>query len=635
MHTNSHEWKLGFPAGRLRLILSLISAGLTTASFQADAQPAKVQAEVHAQPLHAGRIDPKLFGNFVELLDDVVPGMWAELLNDRSFEGVVPAANWCYYDGSLDICDRQWNTNASWNRVSEHAFNGTRCARLEAHAGPASLTQSGLAVRKGTTYSFTGYLRADAGVKAAIALKFLLPTGQLMTLSAAELPPLTTEWRKYSVQITCLGSTDEAVFELRAEGPGNLWADKLSLMPGDNLLGWRNDVVAAVREVRPAVMRWGGSTVDPGQYRWKNGIGDRDLRTPWLNQNWGRIDPNDVGIDEFCQFCELTRSEPLICISFSDGPQSAADLVEYCNGGAGSTWGAKRAGNGHQAPYRVKYWQVGNEINGNDAQYLDQIARFITAMKQADPSIQVMTSFPTKKLLERIGKDVAFVCPHHYTTDLAWCDNDFNRIGQMLLDTPGCANIKMAVTEWNIDAGSWGLGRGKQATLEAALLNARYLNLLLRHSDKVEMACRSNLANSYCGAIIETGIGGSGVLRRASFYVMKLYAQHAKAIPLRIEAPNDQLDLVACGSEDKKSLTLFAVNLQPKPAELSIALKEFPSGAQVVEAEALCDSLRAGQPDVINHWNSPDRVRMMKVPVSGQTVSLPELSATAIECRLN
>ena len=71
---------------------------------------------------------------------------------------------------------------------------------------------------------------------------------------------------------------------------------------------------------------------DPGGYRWKDGIGDRDRRTPFPNKVWGRIDPNDVGIDEFCQLCELTGVEPLICLSFSDGPQSAADLVAYCNG---------------------------------------------------------------------------------------------------------------------------------------------------------------------------------------------------------------------------------------------------------------------------------------------------------------
>jgi alpha-N-arabinofuranosidase len=420
---------------KLSLGWAILSAGFALLVAAGAAQPAKTAIIVHSEPIHAGRIDPKLFGNFIELLDDVVPGMWAELLNDRSFEGVTPAANWSYYDGSFDICDRTWDTNTTWTLDIGNAFNGVRCARLQAGPKPASLTQSGLGVKKGMTYSFLGFLRADPGVKAMIRLKFLLPTGQWMTLASVKLPAMSPQWQKFAAKMTCEGKTDQAVFELSAEGAGKLWADELSLVPEDNMRGWRREVVEVIKEVRPAIIRWGGSSVDPGHYRWKNGIGDRDLRSPWLNENWGRRDPNDVGIDEFCQFCELTEVEPLVCISFADGARSAADLVEYCNGATTTPWGAKRAANGHPAPYRVKYWQVGNEINGNDPAYLRQIADFIAAMKQADPTVQMMTSFPTQNLFDRVGRELAFVCPHHYTTDLAECARDFDRIAGM---TPGC-----------------------------------------------------------------------------------------------------------------------------------------------------------------------------------------------------
>ena len=340
--------------------LALVSAGLAVpVFFAASAELPKVNTIIHSQPLHAGRIDPKLFGNFIELLDDVVPGMWAELLNDRSFEGVVPAVNWCYFDGSPDICDRQWDTNATWTIDVENPFNGARSVRLVPGGQPASLTQSNLAVKKGISYAFSGYLRAERKTKARVLLKFLLPTGDWMILASAELPTLSKHWQKYSVEMISTGQTDHAVFELRGEGEGNLWADKLSLMPMDNLGGWRRDVVEVVQAVHPAIIRWGGSSVDPGQDRWKDGIGDRDLRKPWPNENWGRIDPNDVGIDEFCQFCERTGTEPLVCISFADGPQSAADLVEYCNGDTSTVWGAKRTANGHRAPYHVKGLAIG------------------------------------------------------------------------------------------------------------------------------------------------------------------------------------------------------------------------------------------------------------------------------------
>jgi len=593
-----------------------------------------LRAAVHPEALHAGRIDPKLFGNFVELLDDVVPGMWAEMLNDRSFEGILPAARWSYYDGTLNICDRPWDTNTTWQIETGNAFNGARSARLESAAEPARLTQSGLVVRKGMPYRFSGYLRADPGVEAVVSLKASLPDGSEMVLAEAPLPKLAEGWGRFGVDLASRGATDRAVFELSARGKGRLWADKLSLMPADNLGGGRRDVVEVIKEVRPAVMRWGGSSVDPGHYRWKEGIGERDQRVPWPNETWGRRDPNDVGIDEFCQFCELTQSAPLICVSQADGPASAAELVEYCNGPVGSTWGARRAANGHPAPYGVKYWQIGNEINPDNAEYLARFPEFIAALKQVDPGVRIMTSFPGRKLLEKVGAGVAYVCPHHYTPDIAACDRDFNQITAMLNLTPGCAGIRLAVTEWNIDGGAWGLGRAKQATLEASLVNARYLNLLMRHSDKVEMACRSNLANSYCGAIIETAPGGWGVLKRASYHVMWLYSHHALPVPLRVEAAEDTLDLMACSSEDHKSVTLFAVNPHRDPVDLSVDFGAVGRPVRVRRGEVVCDGLDAGQPDVINHWNAPDRVSIRALSGTPGKITVPRFSAAAVDFEL-
>jgi len=573
-----------------------------------------------------------LFGNFVELLDDVVPGMWAEMLNDRSFEGVVRAANWSYYDGAPDFCDRQWDSNPTWSLDTNAPFNGARSARLVAtRKQPASLTQSGLAVKRGMAYEFSGWFRADAPKLAAtVRLKTLLPTGDWMTLASAKLPRLSSDWRKYSVRLACNGQTDRVVFELLVPGAGQVWADKLSLMPADNLLGWRADVVQAIKDVHPAILRWGGSSCDPGGYRWKEGIGDRDGRIPFPNKVWGRIDPNDVGIDEFCQFCELARVEPLICLSFSDGSESAGELVQYCNGDAATVWGGKRAANGHRVPYHVKYWQVGNEISGDDENYLNRLGDFVRAMKEADPGVRLMSSFPSQKLLNRLGKDLAYICPHHYTPDLAGCDRDFANLTRMLDATPNCAQIRIAVTEWNVTGGDWGLARGKMLTLDSALLNARYLHVLMRHSDKVEIACRSNLANSYAGAIIETS--PTGVLKRPSYYAMQLYARHAKPVPLRLEPSNPALDLCACASLDGKSVCLFVVNPGTGPVECSYRFDGFAGPVHEVSAEALCDTLDARQPDVMNHWEAPDRVKIVPLPTpQGRTV-VPALSTMAIEC---
>ncbi|HEV2391572.1 MAG TPA: alpha-L-arabinofuranosidase C-terminal domain-containing protein [Verrucomicrobiae bacterium] len=622
---------------KARLELLVLCLAVLSPRLPARAEePSTRNTIIRAQPLHAGRIDPKLFGNFIELLDDVVPGMWAQMLNDRSFEGVTRAADWCYYDGSLDICDRQWDSNPTWGYDAENPFNGARSAKVTATASrPGTLTQSGLAVKKGMSYEFTGFFRSDSPhLKATVRLKVPLPTENWLTLASAPLSAFSKQWQKQALQLASIGGTDRVVFELHVEGEGHLWADKLSLMPGDNLEGWRQDVIEATREVHPSIVRWGGSAVDPGAYRWKNGIGDRDQRVPFPNKNWGRIDPNDVGIDEFCQFCQLTAVEPLICVSFADGAQSAGELVEYCNGSAQSKWGAKRASNGHPASYRVKYWQIGNEISGDDPHYLDAIGEFLRLMRQADPAIAILSSLPTRKLLDRVGAGLDYIAPHHYTQNLAECDQDFQNLAQMLDGIPGCGQVKIAVTEWNIDGGSWGLGRARMMTLAGALMNARYLHVVMRHSDKVEIACRSNMANSYCGAIYETSAAGFGLLKRPSYYIMQLYARHARPLPLTLVQPNSGPDLFACESLDKKSLAIFAVNLKRQPLNWSFAFDGFAGRARAVKAEAVCDVLNAGQPDVMNHWNEPERVRIVQLMPQANSITLPPLSATALECEI-
>jgi alpha-L-arabinofuranosidase len=618
---------------KLFITLAAFVAAFVFSRLPLLAQTSQATAVIHAEPLHTGRIDPMLFGNFIELLDDLVPGMSAEMLNDRSFEGVTPAARWSYYDGKPDFCDRVWETNETWSIDTNRPFNGVKCAQLSTLSSrQAVLTQSGLAVKNGMDYECSGYFRAEDSVKVTATLKTLLPDGSWMMLASVKFPAFTPSWQRYAVRLHSRGLTDRAVFELRAEGKGRVWADKLSLMPADRLQGWRKDVVEVVKDVHPALVRWGGSSCDPGEYRWKNGIGDRDKRTPFANKVWGRIDPNDVGVDEFCQFCELIGAEPLICLSFSDGDQSAADLVEYCNGASDTQWGARRAANGHPAPYRVKYWQVGNEISGDDSNYLAQFGDFVRLMKKADASIQLMTSFPSQQLLTRFGRDISFLCPHHYTTDLPWCDSDLANISRMIDNTPGCENMKIAVTEWNISGGDWGLGRARQMTLGAALANARYLHVLMRHSDKAKIACRSNMANSYCGAIIETD--AAGVLKRPSYWVMQLYANHAKPVPLRVSQSDGGPDIFACASADGKSISIFCVNTKDEPVAWSFTSEGFAGSLLAVAAESVSDTAKARQPDVVNHWEAPERVKTTPLTFSPTKVLLPALSATAVECSI-
>jgi alpha-N-arabinofuranosidase len=605
-------------------VFVVLVAGLGTA--QAD----DLTIKISAQPMHDGRISPMLFGNFIELLDDLVPGMRAEMLNDRGFEGIVPAANWVYYDGSPTLCDRTWNANESWTIDGAGAFNGLRSARIISQERTwSALTQSGLAVSEGASYRFSGFMRAEGTLDVQARLEFKLPDGREQDLAVLKLERPKTEWTRVAGTLTAVGTTDRAQLKIRVRGAGRLWLDQVSLLPEQNRLGWRPDVVEVIKAARPAVIRWGGSVVDPGAYRWKGGIGDRDHRVPFRNTTWGRIDSNDVGIGEFCQFCELVAAAPLVCVSFSDGAASAADLVEYCNGSAETAWGARRADDGRPTPYKVKFWQLGNELSGDDDAYIRKCKDFIAAMKKVDPEIAILSSFPSQKVVRELGKDLSHLAPHHYTRDLTACEAGFQKLAKLIAATPGRGHLRLAVTEWNFTAGDWGLLRGKMLTLQGALWNAEYLNLMCRYANLVEIGCRSNMTNSYCSGII--GTTPSGLIKRPSYYVMKLYAEHAKPIPLRLTKAPEGLDLLACADKTSGEVCLFVVNLRRDPVKLTLDLSEFTPPLSIVAAEAVSDAKDRRQVDVMNDAPVPERVCTIPLVPQGNAIVLPALSACAVE----
>ncbi len=591
-----------------------------------------VNLKVFSGPLHAGRINPMLYGGFVELLDDLVPGMWAEMLGDRGFEGILPTSTWDYFRGEPNLCDRDWDKSPDWSYDTDHPFNDKQSCRLDVPKGrPGRLTQSKLAVHKGTAYRFTGYIRGDSPAgELRISLKTLLPDETWTTLASATLPKAGAEWRKVQARLLSSGSTDRAVLEVEARGAGRLWLDKLSLMPEDNVEGWRRDVVDAMKELAPPIVRWGGSTIDPGPYHWSEAIGDRDMRPSFVNRVWGRRDTNDVGVEEFVRLCRAIGAEPLVCVSLGDGVENARRMVEYLNGPASSEWGKKRAANGRPEPYGVKYWQVGNEIDAPG--YVKSLVEFARAVHAADPAALVLSSFPTKEIVDVAGPDLAVVCPHYYQADLDGVDTELRRIEGWIKESASRDRLRMGVTEWNIDAGNWGLGRGKLNSLGCALFEARFLNVLHRHSQYVTLACRSNMTNSFSGGTIQTN--AAGLYRTPSFLGMALFRTHTRPVPLRVEEELPaRLDVTACASDDRSGVTIFAVNPTNEDVPIALDLSDFGPGFGVAGGEIVRDSQERRQVDIINSFGDPHRVVRLKLEKpSGAVLIIPALSIAAIDC---
>jgi len=566
-------------------------------------------------------ISPLVYGNFVELLSDLVPAMWAEKLDVTSFEYLSTPTerelrrSHVVFDPQRDPQDRLWTpigdeSRAEWFLDPEDPFNGAVSGRIRLASGgdgAAGISQGGIFVEEGEPCRFVGHFR-QRGLTGPV--RVALRQGERI-FAEQGIDGVTDRWAEHRAVLKPSATATDASFEIKITSPGTLWVDRVSLVPERTVEGWRPDAVAAIRAMKPGVLRFGGSVIHI--YDWKTGVGPWQRRVPFPNYPWGRIDPNFVGIDEFVALCRATDSEPLVCVRWhGQNPSDAADLVEYCNGAATTRYGALRAEHGHPEPYGVKYWQIGNEVGGEA--YDNSIADFALAMRKADPSIKILASYISEEMLNNAGELIDYACPHHYAcADLQGTEADIRRYAELLERlAPGRA-IKLAVTEWNTTAGMWGEGRHTLWTLANGLACARYLNLCHRYADLVKIACRSNIANSYCSGLIQTD--NHALYCTPAYYVAKLYAGHAGSHPLALDAPFPalwELDVSANLSDDGRSLSLVVVNDRDRPLTKTVDLTAFRRVEPTAAVWTIADADDAREPDAVNSFDRPERIAARK-----------------------
>lgn len=345
-------------------------------------------------------ISPYLYGGFLEHLRGVITDCyWSELLADRKFYHSVtagpppqPAG-----PGAAAGPPRRWRPigpDAAITMDTRAPYVGEHSPAVQLAAAEArGIAQTGLALMAGKGYVGRLVLAADSDRDVAVSLIWGAGAAERQTLRVMA----SNGWRTVPLRFTAAADTNDGRIEISAIGGGTLRIGAVSLMPAHHLGGFRADTIALMREMDCKILRLpGGNFISA--YDWKNTIGDPDRRPPILDPVWNAVQQNDAGVDELLNLCRLVNAEPYWCVNTGFGePRSGAELVEYVNGPASSEWGAKRAANGHAEPWRVKYWNVGNEMYGN--WQFGQMARdqynikhnlFADAMRKVDPSIYIV-----------------------------------------------------------------------------------------------------------------------------------------------------------------------------------------------------------------------------------------------------
>jgi alpha-N-arabinofuranosidase len=306
-------------------------------------------------------------------------------------------------------------------------FIGDQSPRIElAFATPLGIRQSGLPLVKDNKYAGRIYLRGTPGSKVIVSLIWGAGQGDRQTI---RIPALTSEYKEFPLAFTANADTSDGAIEISGTGTGTFQVGTISLMPTDNRQGFRPGTIALLRDLHAGVWRLpGGNFIS--DWNWYNSIGDIDKRPPVFDDAWHAMQTNDLGMDELTTLCKLIGVDPYITVNpgFGDS-HSAAEEVEYLNGSVNTHMGAQRAKNGDPEPYRVKFWNIGNEPYGSwqhdhtDLKYFVlKHNEFAKAMRAVDPSITLLAScsMPDEMTVEGQPRTMGIADPQvHFGEDRA------------------------------------------------------------------------------------------------------------------------------------------------------------------------------------------------------------------------
>lgn len=334
-------------------------------------------------------IKREIYGSFIEYINHFVNskyGFWAQEIVNRGFDR--------YPIDNFQNASKFWNTyptnESEGIELIPGGYNrkGTFFQRITKKAdSPARLGIGQELIINGDVEQVCYlYYRSDQ-FKGKVKILFF-NNDFTSELYSCETDTTGIEWKKYTCIIPKLfASNVQIVFAL--EDTGSIDIDEVSLMPTDNVGGVRKEFFEAYKAWHPGIFRYpGGSFADAPYAHWRDGVGDIDQRAPL------KITANDYdqrlefGTDEYLKFCESIGIEPHIVTNLVNGtPEEAAEWVEYCNGSAETPMGHLRAENGRIEPYKVKYWELGNE-QWNDTKWTSERSLLYNeAMKKIDSSI--------------------------------------------------------------------------------------------------------------------------------------------------------------------------------------------------------------------------------------------------------
>lgn len=498
----------------MRKLLTIAAAAALSLSASAATNNLTLKADKPGAP-----IQPTMYGLFFEDINfGADGGLYAEKIKNRSFEFPQHLMGWKTFGGVELRNDGPFDRNPHYVRLTSAGHN-------HKHTGLENEGFVGIGVEKGEKYRFSVWARVPQGGEGR--LKVVLADrnthGRSQDLASAKIKVTTTDWQKYTVELTPDQTCAHAVLRVFLRHPDTTAVDleHLSLFPVDTWKGHENglrkDLAQKLADIHPGVFRFPGGCIVEGtdldtRYQWKNTVGPVENR-PTIENRWhytfahhffpDYFQSNGLGFYEYFLLSEEIGAEPLpvlnvglSCQYQNDRPedhvavdslapyiQDALDLVEFANGDTTTTWGALRAQMGHPAPFNLKVMGIGNEQWGPE--YVERLEPFLAAMRKAHPEIKIVGStgpdsegdkfdylWPEMKRVKADLVDEHFYRPEDWFLAQGARYDNYDRKGPKVF--AGEYACHMRNKNWN--------------HFEPALLEAAFMTGLERNADVVHMA---------------------------------------------------------------------------------------------------------------------------------------------------
>ena len=428
-----------------------------------------------------------------------------------------------------------------------------------------------------------------------------------------------------------------------------IWVGENSSIP--NTRGLRNDVIAALKELRVPVLRWpGGCFAD--EYHWRDGIGPRDKRPRRPNASWGGVDTNAFGTHEFLDLCEMLGAEAYINGNVGSGsPQEMMEWIEYMTSDADSELANLRRRNGREKPWKIPYFAVGNETwgcggNMRPEYYADVYRRYATFIKNHSGNrIEKLAVGPydenynwTEVLMSQAAKQMDGLSLHYYTLPTGnwetkgsatqFGENEWHatlvrtlRMDEFIQKHSAIMDKYDAQKRVGLMVDEWGTWYDKdpkadkgalyqQNTLRDAIVAGINLNIFHKHGDRVRMANIAQMINVLQAMLLTEK---EKLVLTPTYHVFRMYRVHQGAtfIPLELNAPDYKIGdtsvpalSVSASRDAAGSLHLSVVNLDPNRAvEISATI----SGGTIKSVAG--EVLTASAINAMNTFDHPNIVK--------------------------